>query len=72
MADLHEMDAFGMLRADWSSAYEITRRAGTAQPYRAVRRDDPGSVLNAKTPAELRGAIRADYARRPVSRDVAP
>lgn len=72
MANVDEMDAFCVLRDDWGSAYDITRRSGTAHPYRAVRRDDRDSVLTAKTPRELREAIRDDYSRKPVSRDVAP
>ncbi len=72
MADMDEMDSFGMLREDWGSAYDITRQAGTAKPYRAARRDDPSAVLTARTPGKLREAIRDDYARQPISRDVAP
>jgi hypothetical protein len=34
MATVDEMDAFGMLREDWGSAYEITRTAGAEHPYR--------------------------------------
>jgi hypothetical protein len=52
------------LRWHWSSAYEISYRAGK---YQAARRDD-GTVLAAGSADELLELVRADYARRPVPR----
>jgi hypothetical protein len=72
MPDIAEMDSYEMLCEDWGSAYLITRAPGAAHPYRAERRDDPGVILTAATPAALRRLIRADYWARPVSREVAP
>jgi hypothetical protein len=71
MPDIAEMDSYGMLRQDWNSAYLITRIPGTAQPYRAERRDDPAIVLTAATPGALRELIRADYWARSVPRQAA-
>jgi hypothetical protein len=50
----------------------ISRTAGTAQPYRAERRDDPAIILAAATPDALRELIRADHWARPVPRQAAP
>ena len=58
------MTVLEQLQYDWGSAYEIT-------PGRAVRRDGQGEVTGG-TPDELGAAIEADYAKRPVPRDVAP
>jgi hypothetical protein len=69
MADVAEVEEYGMLRDDWGAAYEITREPGTPEPFRAVRRDC-GEELLAATPGELRVLIRADYIACPVSKDV--
>jgi hypothetical protein len=53
------------LRWDWGGAYEIEKG-------RARRRDGLGGWLTAATPGELRSLIGADYAERPVPREVAP
>jgi hypothetical protein len=71
VANVAEMDEYGMLREDWGTAYEITREPGSSKPYRAARRDS-GEVLSAETPGELRALIRADYTTCPVSKDVRP
>jgi hypothetical protein len=52
------------LRWHWSSAYEISYRAGK---WRAARRDD-GTVLAADSADELLELIRADYRGRRVPR----
>lgn len=72
MPGIAEMDSYGMLRQDWGSAYLITRTPGTAEPYRAERRDDPAIVLAAATPGALRELIRADHWARSVPRQAAP
>jgi hypothetical protein len=72
MPDIAEMDSYGMLRQDWGSDYLITRTPGTAEPYRAERRDDSAIVLTAGTPDALRELIRADHWARPVPRQAAP
>jgi hypothetical protein len=70
--DIAEMDSYAMLCEDWGSAYRITRTGGAEHPYRAERRDDPAVILAAASPGGLRELIRADYAARPVPREVAP
>ena len=54
------------LRHHWGEAYEITDRPG----WRARRKDGKGEPLAAPDPQALVEAIRADYQRDPVSRDV--
>ncbi len=54
------------LRHHWGSAYQIDFRHGM---FQAVRRDD-GSMIRRDDPADLLQEIRADYAIRPVPRDV--
>jgi hypothetical protein len=51
----------------YGEAYEINIRRGR---YEASRRDD-GAMLTADTAQELLDLIRADYAERPVSRQIA-
>lgn len=57
-----------MLESHWGSAYRISYRLGQ---FRAERMDD-GSAVRADSAEELLRLIRADYAQRPISRDVAP
>jgi len=52
----------------YGEAYEINMRRGR---YEARRRDD-GTVLTADSADALLDLIRADYAARPVSRQVVP
>jgi hypothetical protein len=51
----------------YGEAYEINMRRGR---YEARRRDD-GTVLTADSAGALLDLIRADYAERPVSRQIA-
>jgi hypothetical protein len=53
------------LRHHWADAYRIE-----AGPWRAKRRDGRGGWIIRGTVEELWEAIRADYAVRPVRRDV--
>ena len=61
---LHERDQYAMLRADWSPAYDITNHPGETSPFRAVARADPGTVLRAGSPQELRVMVRDHHASR--------
>jgi len=63
---VNDTGALEDLRHHWGEAYKIGWRAGR---WRAVRRDD-GSAVSADTPGQLLELIRADYAARPVARDV--
>ena len=54
------------LRWHYGDAYEITERPR----WRAKRRDGKGRWITAPSPEALVEAIRADYQRDPVSRDV--
>lgn len=49
----------------WGEAYEIT-----AGPWAARRRDGLGGPIEAGGPDELRRKIEADYAMKPVPRDL--
>lgn len=55
------------LQWDWSDFYSITVVNGE---FCAVRRDHPSLMLRAKTVAELREKIVADYATRAVPHEV--
>lgn len=57
------------LRDHWSGAYSILHNR---DGYQAKRRDGRGDWIIRRTAEELWDAIRADYGRQPVSRDVAP
>ena len=59
----------GDLRYHYGGAYAITHPA--ADTWIAQRRDDR-ATLRAEDPERLLRLIRADYAARKVSRDVAP
>jgi hypothetical protein len=58
--------ALADLRHHWGEAYQIDYRHGM---FQAVRRDD-GSMIRRDDPGDLLAEIRADYAIRPVPRDV--
>ncbi|MBV9854397.1 MAG: hypothetical protein JOY82_07700 [Streptosporangiaceae bacterium] len=64
MPNVDEMDQYGMLKSDWGELYAIARVPGETRPYRAQRRDDPDTVLEADTPAGLRELIRDDHTAR--------
>jgi hypothetical protein len=59
---LHERDQYAMLQADWSPAYDITHHSDTA--FQAVPCADPGTILRANTPQELREMVRSHHASR--------
>ena len=54
------------LRHHWGDAYVITDRPG----WRAKRRDGRGGWITAPDPQALVEAIRVDYQREPVPRDL--
>jgi len=58
--------ALADLRHHWGEAYEVSYRNGM---YQAIRRDD-GSMIRRDDPGDLLEEIRADYAIRPVPRNV--
>jgi len=58
--------ALADLRHHWDEAYEVSYRNGM---YQAIRRDD-GSMIRRDDPGDLLEEIRADYAIRPVPRNV--
>ncbi len=60
-----ERDQFAMLQADWSPAYDITCQPDAPQPFQAIPRADPGTVLRAGTPHQLRVMVRDHHASRP-------
>jgi hypothetical protein len=67
MSSSHPEDAeLASLDWDWGEAYLICHPEPDV--WVAQRRDDR-ATLRAAAPGELREAIRADYARRPVPRD---
>ncbi|MBV9383216.1 MAG: hypothetical protein JOY82_08835 [Streptosporangiaceae bacterium] len=72
MPGISEMDAYGMLRDDWGSAYLITRTPGAVNPYSARRKDDPAVILEAESPGALRALVRANYLANPVPRGATP
>ena len=55
------------LRYHWGEAYQLAVWGGG---WRAKRRDGEGGWILAEDPEALYEAIRADYQRDPVSRDV--
>ncbi len=55
------------LRYHWGEAYQLAVWGGG---WRAKRRDGKGGWILAEDPEALYEAIRADYQRDPVSRDV--
>ena len=59
------------LRRDWGDAY-LMDYAAVEREWRAVRRDQSGSLITAADHEALRAKIRADYAMRPVPREMAP
>lgn len=61
-----DADQYGMLQADWGDRYHICHQPHAAKPYQAFPRDDPGTVLEAATPRQLREMIR-DHAARPAA-----
>jgi hypothetical protein len=61
---LHERDQYAMLQADWSPAYDITHDPDAAEPYQAVPLSDPGTLLRAGSPRELRVMVRDHHASR--------
>ena len=61
---LHERDQFAMLQADWSAAYDITHHPDAPKPFQAIPRADPDTVLQARTPQELRVMVRDHHASR--------
>lgn len=61
---LEERDQYAMLQADWSPAYDISHDPGAAEPYQAVPRADPDTVLRAGAPQELRVMVRDHHASR--------
>jgi hypothetical protein len=61
---LHERDQYAMLQAEWSPAYGIAHCPVEDSPYRAASRNDPGTILRAGTPHELRVLVRDHYASR--------
>jgi hypothetical protein len=65
------LSALEALRRDWGSAYLIDYDAAKREWW-AARRDQTGSLITAASHEALRPKIRADYAARPVSREVAP
>jgi hypothetical protein len=66
---LEERDQFAMLQADWSPAYDITHDPDAPEPFQAISRADPDTVLRARTPAQLRVMVRDHHASRPVPQD---
>ena len=68
MATLDERD-LKSLRWGWGSAYIVDRLGPGA--WIAQRRDDH-TTLRTESAPELRDLIMADYAARPVPRDVSP
>lgn len=61
-----DKDALDALEFDWGEAYMIRR--DDERGWWAARRDCIGVYLTAPGPEELREAIRADYALKPVPR----
>jgi hypothetical protein len=61
---LEERDQYAMLQADWSPAYHFTHDPDAAGPFQAIPRADPGTVLRAGSPQELRAMIRDHHASR--------
>ena len=59
---LEERDQYAMLQADWSPAYDITHHPDAATAFQAVPRADPGIILRADTPQELREMVRNHHA----------
>jgi hypothetical protein len=51
------------LRLHWEEFYQLSLSDGV---WRAVRRDDPASLLTGDSEGELRDQMREDYAGRPV------
>ena len=58
-----DADRYGILQADWGDRYHISHQPHGATPYQAIPRDDPGTVLEAATPRQLRAMIRGHAAR---------
>lgn len=63
----HELKA---LRWDWGDAYQIEH--SDEHGWRARRLDGQGGWLTATGPGDLYGVIAADYALKPVPRNVTP
>jgi hypothetical protein len=63
-------NALAELRYGWGDAYLIDH--DSVRGWWAVRRDQTGEFITAGDHEALRARIRADYGRRPVSREVAP
>jgi hypothetical protein len=63
-------DALEALQWNWGEAYLIGH--DDEHGWWAARRDRIGSLLTRADPELLRAAIRADYARKRVPRDMAP
>jgi hypothetical protein len=61
------VDDLEFLEHHWGSAYLIGRQGGE---YTAVRRDGHGGTLADPGRDGLAGKIAADYAARPVTRDL--
>jgi hypothetical protein len=60
-------DPLGALQWHWGSAYVISHHGGSAW---VAQRRDTRQTLRSETPLGLRDKIIADYAARPVSRDL--
>ena len=58
------------LRREWGDAYLIDHDA--ERGWWAARRDQTGTFITAPDHEMLRAAIRADYGKRPVAREMAP
>jgi hypothetical protein len=64
------LTSLGELRRDWGDAYLIDHDA--ERGWWAARRDQTGEFITAADHESLRAAVRADYGKRPVPREVAP
>lgn len=58
------------LRRDWGDAYLIDH--DPERGWWAARRDQTGTFITAPDHETLRAAIRADYEKRPVPREITP
>lgn len=67
MADAPRNSELEYLKWDWDDAYSIS---AIDDEYCAVRRDHPSRMVRAKTVAELREKIVADYATKAVPREI--
>jgi hypothetical protein len=63
---VEDRDQWECLRADWSSAYDITRSddEDDEAPFKAVPHADRGALLEAASPRLLRAMIREDHTTR--------